>query len=422
MGIVGTNTIRQNFSREGGLDYIVANGGTITNAISTQAWSGDANVNVSIVNWVKGDHKGKKQLVFQHGDNTSAPFEYHDVDIINSALSLNVDVSLAHDLNENISSSICYQGQTHGHKGFLMSVNEENISTPNSNIHPYLIGEDLLGNIKGQPRRLIIDLNHIDDAFELKNEKVLNQILRDNVFPDVEEKALKEREKTNKKTGPRQRHFKKWWKYWRPRQEMLDQIEQLDRYVVCSRVTKRPIFEFISSKIRPNDALQVFAVEDDYSFGIFQSNLHWEWFNARCSTHNGRPRYTSETVYNSFPWPQSPTKAKVLSVAKASKNLRDTRNRLMEKHSWTLRNLYQEAESSPENALDKAQTKLDKAVSDAYGITKKTSEDPIPFLLDLNEKLSDLEEGGKIIQGPGLPNRFENLNEVYSEDCVEYQG
>ena len=53
-GLVGTNSIRQNYSREGGLDYIVANEGTITDAISTQVWSGDAAVHVSIVNWVKG--------------------------------------------------------------------------------------------------------------------------------------------------------------------------------------------------------------------------------------------------------------------------------------------------------------------------------------------------------------------------------
>jgi len=41
-GLVGTNTIRQNYSRIGGLDYIVHNGGTITEAVSSQVWSGEA--------------------------------------------------------------------------------------------------------------------------------------------------------------------------------------------------------------------------------------------------------------------------------------------------------------------------------------------------------------------------------------------
>ena len=65
---MGTNTIRQNYSREGGLDYIVANGGTITEAVSSMAWSGEAVVNVSIVNWIKGADKGKKRLYIQEGN------------------------------------------------------------------------------------------------------------------------------------------------------------------------------------------------------------------------------------------------------------------------------------------------------------------------------------------------------------------
>ena len=52
-GLVGTNTIRQNESREASLDYLVANGGVITDAVGTQVWSWDAAVHVSIVNWVK---------------------------------------------------------------------------------------------------------------------------------------------------------------------------------------------------------------------------------------------------------------------------------------------------------------------------------------------------------------------------------
>src|SRR5712672_22272 len=68
-GLVGTNTIRQNYSREGGLDYIVDNGGTITEAVSTQVWSGEAAVHVSIVNWIKGKAPGKKKLYVQKGDD-----------------------------------------------------------------------------------------------------------------------------------------------------------------------------------------------------------------------------------------------------------------------------------------------------------------------------------------------------------------
>lgn len=93
-GLVGTNTVRQNYSREGGLDYVVANGGTITEAVSSQPWSGDAAVHVSLVNWLKGEQEGKKRLSFQYGNDTEGPVSYYDLDEINSALSLAVDLIL----------------------------------------------------------------------------------------------------------------------------------------------------------------------------------------------------------------------------------------------------------------------------------------------------------------------------------------
>ncbi len=52
-GLVGTNSISQGKSRAAALDYVTRNGGVIHEAISTQVWSGEANVHVSIVNWVR---------------------------------------------------------------------------------------------------------------------------------------------------------------------------------------------------------------------------------------------------------------------------------------------------------------------------------------------------------------------------------
>ena len=38
-GLISTNTIRQNFSREGSLDDIVNNHGELTEAVETQIWT-----------------------------------------------------------------------------------------------------------------------------------------------------------------------------------------------------------------------------------------------------------------------------------------------------------------------------------------------------------------------------------------------
>jgi type II restriction/modification system DNA methylase subunit YeeA len=50
-GLVATNSISQGKSRAAALDYVTRKGGVIYEAISSQTWSGEANVHVSIVNW-----------------------------------------------------------------------------------------------------------------------------------------------------------------------------------------------------------------------------------------------------------------------------------------------------------------------------------------------------------------------------------
>jgi type II restriction/modification system DNA methylase subunit YeeA len=50
-GLVGTQNIRNNKSRVGGFDHVVKTG-TILEAVENQPWSGEANVHVSIANWV----------------------------------------------------------------------------------------------------------------------------------------------------------------------------------------------------------------------------------------------------------------------------------------------------------------------------------------------------------------------------------
>ncbi len=86
-GLVGTNTIRQNYSREGGLDHIVSHDGTITEAVGSQAWSGDAAVHVSIVNWIKGEARGDKKLYVQKGERRDGPWESYTLPVIGPSLS-----------------------------------------------------------------------------------------------------------------------------------------------------------------------------------------------------------------------------------------------------------------------------------------------------------------------------------------------
>ena len=201
---------------------------------------------------------------------------------------------------------------------------------------------------------------------------------------------------------------------------MIEAVGSLTRYIACGQVTKRPIFEFVSPKIRPNAACMVFPFEDDYSFGVLQSGVHWSWFVAKCSTLTERFRYTSDTVFDTFPWPQAPTSPQVLSVAEASRSLRAVRRRLMQESRLCLRELYRLTELPGENPLKAAQTELDSAVKAAYGMDPKS--DILSFLLALNLNIASLETSGGAVQGPGIPARVKDPQQLISRDRVEMAG
>ncbi len=418
-GLVGTNTIRQNFSRVGGLDYIVANGGTITNAVGTQVWSGDAAVYVSLANWIKGSANGPFALSWQVGDRVDSPFELRELPFISSSLSESLDVASAIKLKANAKSGACYQGQTQGHEGFLLTPDEaHNLLTEPRNsdvVRPYLIGDDLLGTHPMKPLRYIIDFGDRDQFGAAAYKKLFARV-REQVLPTVTEKAESEKKTTGKDKGPRQTHAKKWWKHWRNRGELMRKLATVPRYIVCVRVTKRPIFDFVSPEINPGDALSVFPLADDYSFGIFQSDLHWDWFCARCSTLKSDWRYTSDTVFDSFGWPQSPTRKQALDVAAAGRDLRALRHRVMNENKWSLRELYRHAEAPGENPLTTAQNKLDAAVRAAYGMNAK--DEPLAFLLALNGELAAHEAANQSIIAPGLPDKWAKDTAFFSNDCM----
>jgi N-6 DNA Methylase len=349
-GLVGTNTIRQNYSREGGLDYIVKHGGTITEAVSTQVWSGDAVVHVSIVDWVKGEQSGEKKLFRQVGDNLNSPWEVDEVEVIGAALSGRFDVTAASSLKVNSKSKTFAQGQTHGHKGFIVSRNQTAAMLRVDPqivevLKPYMIADDFLSTMPPGPTRYVIDFSGrtilVAKTFGPAIDRIENMVL------PARQKAAEKEEMRNEEARAdnpnarvnhhHQNFLKKWWLFSYPRERLMKSLRFLPRYVACSRVTKRPIFVFVSNEISPNDALQVFTFADDYSFGVLQSDVHWRWFVERCSTLKGDFRYTSNTVYNSFPWPQEPMMEHVRDIAQAARDLRQLRVEVMEEHGYTLR-------------------------------------------------------------------------------------
>ncbi|WP_420576737.1 DNA methyltransferase [Ekhidna sp.] len=426
-GLVGTNTIRQNYSREGSLDYIVKNGGTIFNATSSEKWSGDAAVYVSIVSWRKGKVDDEKTLYIWEKDHYKAL----ELESINSSLSAETDVSSAKVIKANKKPKKVFQGQTHGHEGFLVSTSDAKKTLKKHPeyaevLKPFLIGDELVANQNSQPKRFVIDFT-LHDVISATRFKEPFQRVELMVLPDRKakgEKQKKENEdllKKNSKAKVNKHHINflnNWWKLSYGRDDMLRQRNALGRYIACARVTQRPIFEFISSEINPNDKVMAFCFEDYYSFGIIQSNIHWKWFLANCTTLAETPNYNTASIWDTFPWPQSSTEKQIEKVAEAAKELHQTRSKYLKDYNMTLRDLYRLLEKPGKNAIKDLHAALDKAVMEAYGFDPK--KDLLQQLLDLNLEVAEKESKDETVQPPGLPDWVKKPERFITDDCVKF--
>jgi len=429
-GLVGTNTIRQNYSREGSLDYIVNNGGEIFNAVSSIDWSGEAAVFVSIVCWKKGKYDGEKTLFLV--DDKDDLHKY-SLPAVNSSLSLNTDVTTAKVLECNKKPKRVFQGQTHGHEGFLLS-KVEGIKLLKQHpeykdvLKPFLTGDEFVSNINAQPERFVIDFSSMD-IIRASVHKELFKIVEEKVLPERKSRAEKQEEvnknllKENAKAKVNKHHinfYNKWWQLGYGRKDLFEELLNKKRYITTPEYSKRPIYDFISTEINPNAKLIVFCYEDDYSFGVIQSSLHWKWLVEKGSTlGHDTCNYTTNTVWDTFPWPQKPTDAQIKKVAIASKAFRGARNKTMKENKMSLRDLYRLLEQPGKNPIKDLHTNLDKAVMEAYGFNEK--EDLLAQLLALNLQVAQNEKEGKPVQAPGLPAFVKNKEEYVSDDCVRFQ-
>ena len=446
-GLVGTNTVRQNQSREGGLDHIVGNGGTIVEAVGTMPWSGQAAVHVSIVNWMKGTPPpAPYTLAIQKGDDKNGPWDEYQLSTVPASLSSTLDVTGAVSLKANIRVKYCIIGQQHGESGFLLSPEDragliKAEPTASDVTFPYLNGDDLVGGIDSLPSRYVIDLQPRMTLEEAMVYPRTFGIVKERVLPVLIERATREEQRYHnaKKQDYRCRHhLDHWWLLWWRCEPLINRLATIPRYIACSGVTKRPIFAFISSEIRPNKTLVVFPFPDDYSFGILQSSYHWTWFTERCSTLKGDYRYTTKTVFDSFPWPQwgavtadeeeasarsrrSPVEV-ALAVAEAARELRAVRAEIRAAHPMSLRELYRTLELPGANRLRDAHAALDAAVTEAYawGLPPALRAlEPLALLLEMNRRGAALEREGRVIAGPGLPPFCDGDERFVSDDCLK---
>ena len=366
-GLVGTNSISQNRARSASLEYVVDNGGTITNAVSKQPWPGDAVVNVSIVNWLRGESAA------------AAILDGAEVKGISGSLR-GASVGRAAALTQNAGQ--CFYGPIPGGKGFVLDPDEarELLARRDADyravVRPYLVGRDIAHEPSQSPTRYIIDfaLRSLEEA--MKYPAAL-AIVRERVKPG--------RDETRRKA-----YRDRWWRFSEPIPAMREALKPLSRYIAGTATGKRVFFCWCEPWTCPSNATNVFAFEQDSEMGILLSSAHRHWAWHQASTLRTDIRYTKSSVFETFPWPSwgDPDKE---AVAAAASDLVAIRTDLCREQAVGLTNLYNAVDEGAHRRLVRAHEELDSTVAAAYGWPDQAADDPeesVRRLLDLNEKIA----------------------------------
>jgi len=367
-GLVGTNSISQNRGRDASLNYIVERGGVITDAVSTQDWPGEANVDVSIVNWVARPTERPAPLIL----------DSQEVEGIDTALRPStVPIADVPPIPEN--RGVAYQGFLPGAPYDIdPEAAQEILSRRDADyaavVRPYLDGRDITRNPLQQPGRYVVDFGQMSLESARRYPGALGI---------VRAQAKEARETSNSYSrNPR------WWQFLWPRPEFRRAAAGLPRFIAGTRVAKRIVFCWCDTGWRPSDGTNMFALSDDYSMAVLSSTVHTDWARGRSSTLEDRIRYTPSSAFETFPWPPTPSRQQRADVAAAGVAVLARRTELCSQEEVGLTELHNLVEEGAFADLSSLQTQLDAAVAVAYGWPEGlTAAERNTRLLDLNLRI-----------------------------------
>jgi hypothetical protein len=376
-GLVATNSIRHGKSRRASLDYIKHNGGYIHSAVSSQPWSGEANVHVSIVNWAKQEP-------------ASCRLDDEEVQVINTSLRSTADVSEAARLQAN--RGYCFQGVIPVGKGFIVepSTAEAWLAADPRNadvVKPFSMGRNLAKQPLGQPDRWIIDFADMAleeiETFPLPYRQVLELV------------------KPERQANREQVMREKWWRFKRTNAAMRAALAPQTRFFAVPEVSKWAVFIVCHPSWLCGNKNKTVASDDFYVLGLLTSDVHRQWMHAQKGTLKGDIAYTHDTCFETFPFPQQITAEQGESIRQQMIQLNDYRNSWMVENQKGITELYNRYFNEPASKLRKLHDVIDALVLEAYGW--RARDEVLANLLDLNLALAELEADGQAVVGPWDP-------------------
>ena len=374
-GLIATNSIRGGANRK--VLERIKETGDIFRAWPDRAWFQDgAAVRVSVVCFDDGTERNR--VLCSHAGREDDPMRRQTVErpvsAINPDLTSSADLSQAKRLKENSGKS--FEGvKPAGKFDVPGSVAREWLELPNPSgasnadvLREYVGGDDIT---EGSKDRWIVDFNQMS-LEEAKHYRQPMEYVISNV-------------KTNRDSNREKNSRVYWWRFQRTRPELRSSIAKLnDRFIATVKHAKYRIFVWLSTDVLPGNALAVITVDDDYTFGVLNSIPHTFWALRQGTSLEDRPRYTSDTTFETFPFPHA-DEAQREQIAQAARYLEQCRAYLKGK-GLTLTGMYNALSDyrSSGNAMKEgvrsladAHAQLDEAVAAAYGWTWPLGEDEV---------------------------------------------
>ncbi|MET8957042.1 DNA methyltransferase [Streptomyces sp. NPDC004533] len=351
LGLIATNTIAQNDTREVGLDRMVRDGFTITRAIQSRSWpAASANLEYAAV-WGT-----------LHTVAPDAPRVADDaaVERISTLLEPAGRID-GHPIRLAENRGVTFEGCKPTGAGFVLETEEATewlqVDPRNKEVlFPYLNGDDLNSRSDSSPSRWIIDFNNLSEDSAKSYDLPYGRVY-DRVRP--------ERLKNNRKA-----YRDYWWQYAEKRPAMRRATANLDEMLGIARVSKTVMPLRIPAGIILSDQIVVFATDSFADQAVLSSSLHQMWAIKYGSGLRNDPRYTPSGVFATFPRPKPSTR-----VAEIGKALDTERREIMLRRDFGLTKLYNlvndpdiaDAADPDVARLRQIHIALDEAVMDAYG-------------------------------------------------------
>ena len=170
---------------------------------------------------------------------------------------------------------------------------------------------------------------------------------------------------------------------------LFGEIRQPDStYLLVPKVSSetRPYMPvgFIKPNVIANGSALIVPNATLFHFAVLSSAMHMAWMRYTCGRMKSDYQYSSQIVYNNYPWPQTATAKQRAAVEAKAQAVLDARQQFP---AATLADLYDPLAMPP--ALAKAHAELDRAVDLCYRPEKFESDrQRVEFLFALYEKLT----------------------------------